>query len=474
MNNLKKNSRIKLVYNYFFRPNNPIVNGIHPKLGQLLAVSGYTSHFDIDPIMNPIKQDNVGESWYEHMRSWDFLMYYQYFYRNTGIVSANEVEMDSDNIYLYPIEVNSNPSTLTETYHLKFNNEDIYYKLVDTIPDTIMSFLRSGRVKLCLNSLNEPILGSDDLKQVEQMMKDLGVDSKNIIYLSGNNFQKYKEDYNDSRILLSSGDFILRKYSSSINRFPLELDLGYISDIVRESNLDYLKVRSKRFLSYNRTMAKRHRLGLLYFLYKHNLLSQGYFSFLNLGDFDVRGHIQELLSDNDKDLDWDRIIRELLPIELDTVSLSAEQMQGFNVINNDKELYLDSYFHIVTETWFEQGDPKNPFLSEKIWKPIANLQPFIILGNSYSLKKIRDLGFKTFHPFINEKYDLQLNYQARLYLTFGEIYKLSQMPIEKLHDYYHSITDILIYNQNHLKTFEEMNPFDKALTDIENYYGTSQ
>ena len=44
-------------------------------------------------------------------------------------------------------------------------------------------------------------------------------------------------------------------------------------------------------------------------------------------------------------------------------------------------------------------------LSEKTFKTIATQTPFMILGNKGSLKKLHDLGYKTFHNIINENYD---------------------------------------------------------------------
>ena len=36
------------------------------------------------------------------------------------------------------------------------------------------------------------------------------------------------------------------------------------------------------------------------------------------------------------------------------------------------------------------------YLTEKTFKPILNMQPFVIVGNAYSLKMLKQLGYKTF------------------------------------------------------------------------------
>ena len=36
--------------------------------------------------------------------------------------------------------------------------------------------------------------------------------------------------------------------------------------------------------------------------------------------------------------------------------------------------------------------------SEKVWKPITNFQPFLLLGDRSMLKQLRNWGFQTFEP----------------------------------------------------------------------------
>ena len=65
-----------------------------------------------------------------------------------------------------------------------------------------------------------------------------------------------------------------------------------------------------------------------------------------------------------------------------------------------------------------------------------------------SLEKLRTMGFKTFHPFINEEYDKEPNRVKRLEMIIKEINKLCEMSLSELHDLYWSMSDILIHNHN--------------------------
>ena len=123
-----------------------------------------------------------------------------------------------------------------------------------------------------------------------------------------------------------------------------------------------------------------------------------------------------------------------------------ENVWGFNFEN--KEPYLSSYIHITSETnFFEIGG----YFSEKTWKPIGNLQPFIFVGPAYGLNELKKLGFKTFSPFIDESYDLELDPTIRFKMIISEIERLSKLSIEEIHNWYHSIfKDVVLYNQTKL------------------------
>ena len=78
-------------------------------------------------------------------------------------------------------------------------------------------------------------------------------------------------------------------------------------------------------------------------------------------------------------------------------------------------------FSFVTETTYYSDEF---YISEKTLKPIGHSHPFIIFGSVGTLKELKRMGFKTFEPFIDERYDLETNMQKRIDLIFAEIFKL--------------------------------------------------
>ena len=132
-------------------------------------------------------------------------------------------------------------------------------------------------------------------------------------------------------------------------------------------------------------------------------------------------------------------------MEIDTHG--SDDKQGFECGKAYKrEVFLDSYIYIVTETNFE----KDIFITEKVINPITTLQPFILVGACGYLKYFRSLGFKTFDGFIDESYDEIENDGERYIAICNEIERLSKLDLDIIHEWYLSIKDILVYNRNHI------------------------
>lgn len=74
-------------------------------------------------------------------------------------------------------------------------------------------------------------------------------------------------------------------------------------------------------------------------------------------------------------------------------------MYNFNI-----KACLESWISIISETHFEDKQ-KNLFISEKTFKTIACMSPFMILGNKHSLRELKKLGYYTFDGLVKETYD---------------------------------------------------------------------
>lgn len=369
-----------------------------------------------------------------------------YYFRNSNfyfhclrnnIPFVNEDDVTTGN-YVYPIEIESN----TIQFIL---NPPADYNFASTLSSRMLSLLQSGTVKLLLVNMVDPSLETSVIKEVETYFGNLGIGK--IVLLQGN----VRKDINTDILQLES---VLAAYQTAeeMPRYPYQTSLGYISDYVRVQDLDNT-VRSKKFLSFNRFLDRSNRSGLAYLAVRYNLLEQGYFSFLCNSKDDYADRLKRL----DLPEEYAEQIRAIVPYQIDTHHLPQDDLSRFfTVTNYRKDLYINSYIHIVTETQFEEN--ASPFFSEKTFRPILNLQPFIHLGNCGSLNTLRMMGFKTFAPFINEDYDSEQDPVKRFKLAADEILRLADMSIEQVHEWYYSIKDILIHNQKTLELYRTYNP----------------
>ena len=88
-----------------------------------------------------------------------------------------------------------------------------------------------------------------------------------------------------------------------------------------------------------------------------------------------------------------------------------------------------------------------------MWKCIVSFQPLIKISNKNNLKKLKEWGFKTFEPWIDESYDEVETYEERRKLIYSEIKRLNNMTIEELDKWYWEMEEILVYNYNHFFDF---------------------
>lgn len=192
--------------------------------------------------------------------------------------------------------------------------------------------------------------------------------------------------------------------------------------------------RPKHYLCMNR-VPRGHRLSLVAYLANNELLKYGYVSF----------------PANEDDLKWIwrprdfehllEKIRNLVPLVIDEEDFTQNFAVGFE----KAWPYEKSYFSIVTETNFY--DSGVVFFSEKIWKPILNYHPFILVGSPRSLETLQTFGYETFSDFWDEGYDQILDSKQRLEHIMININLLCGKSISEMHQMYIDMQPILEHNR---------------------------
>ena len=105
-------------------------------------------------------------------------------------------------------------------------------------------------------------------------------------------------------------------------------------------------------------------------------------------------------------------------------------------------------------------------MTEKTFKPILNLQPFVIIGNPGSLQLLKDLGYKTFESVIKEDYDKIINHKDRMSQLLKSTFDLCNLSHKHHMRIQQIISDLLKWNQKLLLS-PKVNRINKLLAGLE-------
>lgn len=116
------------------------------------------------------------------------------------------------------------------------------------------------------------------------------------------------------------------------------------------------------------------------------------------------------------------------------------------VFDASPDLQQSAFLHVVTESVFEY--PHNNF-SEKTWKPILSLRPFVIVGVPGSIKNLHNLGFKTFNHWWDESYDTIEDSVQRLKAIVDIVESIANNSVEENCKLLLDMKSVLEYNRSH-------------------------
>jgi hypothetical protein len=114
----------------------------------------------------------------------------------------------------------------------------------------------------------------------------------------------------------------------------------------------------------------------------------------------------------------------------------------------DARLHEDAAFYLVTET--EMGGTSSRRFTEKTVKGLAAMNPFIIFGNMGTLATLREWGFQTFSPLVDESYDDIEDPIARFHAAYAEVKRLHAMPLDELLEKRRALFPVLEHNRQRL------------------------
>ncbi len=324
------------------------------------------------------------------------------------------------------------------------------------LPDEAWARLRTGEARLLIDSSGEgyPFDAGIFLK-MREAMRAQGVERTDYVYVTQD--RRYPKASQAHRRSHPDEPEVTVLVHDRYIQYLLSMVGGQGRKAFRRRVLDYAAApaqRGRRFISLNNKFRPARLLFLLALL-RDGLWDQGHIS---VGPFDqFAGHELSL-----KQV-WKKTfaVRELRPLSrellagLDQLTTLAPQYVGLDgavptkggdrmmVVPNRFAEYADSWFTVVTETDFSDRLHR---ITEKPFKPLLCLHPFIVLGSRGSLRLIRDYGFKTFPSLFDEGYDEERDPLARFEAVYEQVGRLCRMDEAELARASDDAAEAMVFN----------------------------
>lgn len=235
-------------------------------------------------------------------------------------------------------------------------------------------------------------------------------------------------------------------------------------------NLDKIE-KNYIFLS---NIRKKFRTIFFGLLSEHNLLDKGLVSYGNYQDVVVRAfsdsNLESVKLENSttpisnylvQPIPFTRINEDWKIANSDFLKLSdtytgtnfknftemASLVKSTDLYDVDTTLIQRAFLYINAETDYVYP---GAMLSEKAFKGVASMRPFVFLASPGSLEHFKNYGFKTFSDFWDESYDQIQNHEERISAVFKIVNELSSLSDSDVIDLALSMQSVLEYNYSYL------------------------
>ena len=438
--------KIPILQDYTFNPDDhmPLFNGITKKqIEDIFADSHYEDEVDYMTMGLGAQENRLCRSW-----------------RNCKLTEGEP--------FVYPLVVSPRNAVWQE-----------WWEKIIEIPKPIKELVAENRGKILLHNTWEAWAPGNFIRIIDIIIRrypKYNFTPDNFIVACGNNrIQDYQEHIpNFVQTQLYSlhpfrerfEDFHIPEMSRPIMTSDILNDEMYNSVV---ENIKNKRVRKYHFINLNR-LCRLHRLAVFTELFEDRhmgILSNMMF----LYDIDFPDSIRN----SERNSNYSQYIKEILKKEQSEYTvhfahfkenypaihkkfvdaklieqcpfLIPDDFSPFFNPNPDPsmEKFLQSSLNIVNETYAIEHDRR--FITEKTWKPILYMQPFVIIGTPGILEYLRSLGFATFSNWIDESYDTIDNPQVRLLFAIRSARKFYRRGPHAIAKDLSEMLEVLIHNR---------------------------
>ena len=355
---------------------------------------------------------------------------YKFFRHDHKFESASSffnfpLKTQEDQRYIYPIRLTG---MLVNRLFTFLPKNHVFH-----IPDSVLADIKNNKCKLVFDYSAEPFnctyKNKMDLTDyfVRATMMHYGLTKEQVI-LTTANVKIYKDVPYTVCVLFRPITFIpcaTKEWTSK------QIDLI-------KSKAD----RKFKMLSLMR-QTKMHRIKFAYDIFRHNYRDDNLITChlpKNKNHFRRINYIPEC---------EDREFFNSLPWAYDDPSKDYNAFLNTEV---EQTMYLDSYVNIVIESFVEfVGETTAEYeldISEKIFKPISRMQPFVVYGQPGILAYLKSIGYKTFDNWWDESYDSIEDSAARYQMIFDIFKMLTHKSKAELANMLYDMLPILEHNRS--------------------------
>lgn len=326
--------------------------------------------------------------------------------------------------------------------------------LLSFLSEEYIRDLRTGKAFLLLDQSHEGYHEDWVFTELHNQFDRYDISPSQLIYITGNLEERRQYDrwlegktVKGKACIVPCAHFEPMIHETALNRVRIykQPALPTFSD-----HLTYKLANLSEIKTYNclQKRPRAHRIWMFKELVDNNLLEYGINSMNELA-IEHTYYMDKSMSPED----YERVSKYLPMLPPTTEPLDKEirdfsdQDSGKYQQRFNEDLMLQTWVSVISEASFGED---TCFISEKTFKPIAACHPFILIGNKYSLRNLRDMGYKTFSPFIDESYD-ELDTWERFPAIANAIKKINDLTDEERIEWLKGMKDILEHNAETLK-----------------------
>jgi hypothetical protein len=265
------------------------------------------------------------------------------------------------------------------------------------------------------------------------------------------------------------------------------ITIGVYNDLLGKTHIPQGKFSTEKKFSALSRNYRSWRLQVYAEMVKRDILKNFNYSFYNIFPYgEVKYYSQETmltdLSNNGFEVNttvtnWLSKVPYTLDDPADVVTNKWNNATYNCVLSADFHLLIETHYDLSYYVpGFKEYQGENPrnlapsSITEKTNKPIACARPFIVFSTPYFLEDVRQLGFETFSPYINESYDLETDNYKRLNMIVDEIERITNLSVDEYNILVENCHSIAVRNQQKLLFKKDNLQYNEKFNFLRDYF----